>query len=185
MRPNQRWSLDFLSDTFGACRKFRILAVNDDCCRENLALIADTSISGARVARELDALVRIYGKPACIVSDNGTEFTSKAILKWANANGVEWHYIDPGKPQQNGYIESFNGSLRDECLNEEIFDSLADARRTLALWRYDYSNVRPHSSLGNKTPTEARRALELLDGNAPGALVQPETDHYQPQGLSL
>lgn len=105
LRPNQRWSLDFLSDTFGACRKFRILAVNDDCCRENLALIADTSISGARVARELDALVRIYGKPACLVSDNGTEFTSKAILKWANENGVEWHYIDPGKPQQNGYIE--------------------------------------------------------------------------------
>lgn len=115
LRPNQRWSLDFLSDTFGACRKFRILAVNDDCCRENLALIADTSISGARVARELDALVRIYGKPACLVSDNGTEFTSRAILKWANENGVEWHYIDPGKPQQNGYIESFNGSLRDEC----------------------------------------------------------------------
>ena len=115
-QPNQRWSLDFLSDTFGVCRKFRILAVNDDCCRENLARIADTSISGARVARDLDALVRIYGKPACIVSDTGTEFTSKAILKWANDNGVEWHYIDPGKPQQNGYIESFNGSLRDECL---------------------------------------------------------------------
>ena len=185
LRPNQRWSLDFLSDTFGACRKFRILAVNDDCCRENLALIADTSISGARVARELDALVRVYGKPACIVSDNGTEFTSKAILKWANENGVEWHYIDPGKPQQNGYIESFNGSLRDECLNEEIFDSLADARRKLALWRYDYNNVRPHSSLGNRSPAEARRALEQSEGSAPGALAQPETDHYQPQGLSL
>ncbi len=135
LRPNQRWSLDFLSDTFGACRKFRILAVNDDCCRENLCLVADTSISGGRVARELDALVRIYGKPAYIVSDNGTEFTSKAILKWANDNGVEWHYIDSGKPQQNGYIESFNGSLRDECLNEEIFDSLADARQKLSLWR--------------------------------------------------
>ncbi|WP_347141050.1 IS3 family transposase [Paracoccus sp. SSK6] len=183
--PNQRWSLDFLSDTFGACRRFRILAVNDDCCRENLGLIADTSISGARVARELDALVRIYGKPACIVSDNGTEFTSKAILKWANENGVEWHYIDPGKPQQNGYIESFNGSLRDECLNEEIFDSLADARRKLALWRYDYNHVRPHSSLSNKTPAEARRALELFDGNAPGALATPEAENYQPQGLSL
>ena len=125
LRPNQRpsrglqanrcraaGSLDFLSDTFGACRKFRILAVNDDCRRENLRLIADTSISGARVARELDALVRVYGKPACVVSDNGTEFTSKAILKWANGNMVDWHYIDPGKPQQNGYIESFNGSLR-------------------------------------------------------------------------
>ena len=184
LRPNQRWSLDFLSDTFGACRKFRILAVNDDCCRESLCLVPDTSISGARVARELDALVRIYGKPACIVSDNGTEFTSKAILKWAD-NKVEGHYIDPGKPQQNGYIESFNGSLRDECLNEEIFDSLADARRTLALWRYDYNNVRPHSSLGKKTPAEARRALELLDGIAPGALATPETDDYQNQGLSL
>jgi putative transposase len=124
-------------------------------------------------------------KPACIVSDNGTEFTSKAILKWANDNKVEWHYIDPGKPQQNGYIESFNGSLRDECLNEEIFDTLADARRTLAIWRYDYNNVRPHSSLGNKTPAEARRALELLDGTAPGALATPETDEYQTQGLSL
>jgi putative transposase len=185
LRPNQRWSLDFLSDTFGACRKFRILAVNDDCCRENLALIADTSISGARVARELDALVRIYGKPACVVSDNGTEFTSKAILKWANENGVEWHYIDPGKPQQNGYIESFNGSLRDECLNEEIFDSLDDARRKLGLWRYDYNHVRPHSSLGNKTPAEARRALELSEGSAHGALAQAQNDDYQPQGLSL
>tara|TARA_R110002124_G_scaffold283908_1_gene460478 strand:+ start:1161 stop:1727 length:567 start_codon:yes stop_codon:yes gene_type:complete len=100
LRPNQRWSLDFLSDTFGACRKFRILAVNDDCCRDSLCMVPDTSISGARVARELDALIRIYGKPACIVSDNGTEFTSKAILKWANDNKVKWHYIDPGKPQQ-------------------------------------------------------------------------------------
>ena len=183
--PNQRWSLDFLADTFGACRRFHILAVNDDCCRENLALIADTGISGARVARDLDALVRIYGKPVCVVSDNGTEFTSKAILKWANENGVEWYYIDLGKPQQNGYIESFNGSLRDECLNEEIFESLADARRKLALWRYDYNHIRPHSSLGNQTPAEAHRALELFDGNAPGALAQAETDQYQPQGPSL
>lgn len=115
----------------------------------------------------------------------GTEFTSKAILKWAKDNGVEWHYIDPGKPQQNGLIESFNGSLRDECLNEEIFDSLVDARRKLAVWRYDYNHVRPHSSLGNQTPAEARRTLELLDGNAHGALAQPETDHYQTKGLSL
>lgn len=155
LRPGERWSLDFVSDTFGASRKFRMLAVNDDCCRENLCLMADTSISGARVARELDALVRVYGKPACIVSDNGTEFTSRAILKWAGDNDVDWHYIDPGKPQQNAFIESFNGSLRDELLNEEIFDTLDDARRKLALWRYDYNNVRPHSSLGNPTPAEA------------------------------
>jgi len=177
IRPAIRWSLDFVSDTFGASRKFRILAVNDDCTRENLCLIADTSISGARAARELASLVRVYGKPACIVSDNCTEFTSKAILKWANDNGVEWHSIDLGKPQQNGYIEPSNGSLQDRCLNEEIFDSLADARRTPALWRYDYNNVRPHSSLGNKTPAEARRTLELFDGTAPGVDEQPETTH--------
>jgi putative transposase len=155
LHPGERWSLDFVSDTFGASRKFRMLAVNDDCCRENLCLMADTSISGARVARELDALVRIYGKPTCIVSDNGTEFTSRAILKWAGDNDVDWHYIDPGKPQQNGFIESFNGSLRDELLNEEIIDTLDEARRKLALWRYNYNQVRPHSSLGNKTPAEA------------------------------
>ena len=117
LRPGERWSLDFLSDTFGATRKFRILAVNDDCCRENLCLMADTSISGARVARELGALVRIYGKLASIFSDNGTEFTSRALLKWATENDVDWHYIDPGKPQQNAFIESFNCSLRDELLN--------------------------------------------------------------------
>jgi putative transposase len=178
-RPNARWSLDFLSDTFGASRRFRILAVNDDCCRENLCLVADTSISGARVARELDALVRVYGKPESIVSDNGTEFTSTAILKWADQNGVAWHYIDPGKPQQNAFIESFNGSLRDELLNEEIFDSLPDARRKLAWWRYDYNHIRPHSALGNVPPAQARRALELAEGSAPGALAPPSARDYQ------
>ena len=177
--PGERWSLDFLSDTFGASRKFRILAVNDDCCRENLCLMADTSISGARVARELDALVRVYGKPACIVSDNGTELTSRAILKWANDNDVDWHYIDPGRPQQNAFIESFNGSLRDELLNEELFDSLDDARKKLALWRYDYNQVRPHSSLGNQTPAEARRALEQTAGSAPDALAQNNDEEYE------
>jgi putative transposase len=175
-RINARWSLDFVSDTFGASRKFRIFAVIDDCTRENLGLIADTSISGARVARELDALVRLYGKPESIVSDNGTEFTSRAILKWAGENAVPWHYIDPGKPVQNAFIESFNGSLRDELLNEEIFDSLDDARRKLALWRYDYNTVRPHSSLGNKTPAETRRAL---------ASAKPETYQSQTRRLSL
>jgi hypothetical protein len=126
-----------------------------------------------------DALVRLYGKPASIVSDNGTEFTSRAILKWANDNGVDWHYINPGKPQQNAFIESFNGSLRDELLNEEMFDSLEDARRKLALWRYDYNNVRPHSSLGNQTPAEARRMLEQFEGSAPGALAQTNDDEYE------
>ena len=189
LHPGVRWSLDFVSDTFGASRKFRMLAVNDDCCRENLCLMADTSISGARVARELEALVRVYGKPACIVSDNGTEFTSCAILKWAGDNDVDWHYIDPGKPQQNGFIESFNGSLRDELLNEEIFDTLDDARddarRKLALWRYDYNNVRPHSSLGNQTPAEARRALEQFEGSAHAALAQTDDEEYEIQTRKL
>ena len=175
----------FLSDMFGASRRFRILAVNDDCCRENLCLMADTSISGAKVARELDALVRAYGKPASIVSDNGTEFTSRAILKWANDKDVDWHYIDPGKPQQNAFIESFNGSLRDALLNEEMFDNLDDARRKLALWRYDYTHVRPHLSLGNQPPAEARRTLELNEGSAPDALAQNKTEDYENQTRRL
>ena len=183
VQPNERWSMDFLSDTFGASRRFRILDINDDCSRENLGLIADTSISGARVARELDALVRLYGKPKSIVSDNGTEFTRRAILKWADENGVTWHYIDPGKPQQNAFIESFNGSLRDELLNEEMFDTLDDARRKLAIWRYDYNNVRPHSSLGNKTPAEARRTLEISEVSALSALAKNQDDEY-PKGLA-
>ena len=185
LHPGERWSLDFVSDTFAASRKFRILAVNDDCFRENLGLVADTSISGARVARDLDALIRLYGKPACIVSDNGTEFTSRAILKWAGDNDVDWHYIDPGKPQQNGFIENFNGSLRDELLNEEIFDTLDDARRKLALWRYDYNHVRPHSSLGKKTPVEARRAFEKFEGSAHDTLAQNEATEYEIQTRKL
>jgi len=124
-------------------------------------------------------LARSYGKPACIVCDNGTEFTSRAILKWADKNDVPWHYIDPGKPQQNAFIESFNGSVRDELLNEEIFDTLDDARRKLALWRYDYNAVMPHSSLGNQTPCEARRTLEQFDGSAPGGLAQTDQPNYQ------
>jgi putative transposase len=108
----------------------------------------------------------------------GTEFTSRAILKWADDNDVAWHYIDPGKPQQNGFLESFNGSLRDECLNEELFDSLPDARWKLARWRYDYNNIRPHSALGNLPPAQARRALELVEGSAPGALAPQCPDGY-------
>ena len=177
-QPNQRWPSDSLSDTFGACQTFHIPALNDDRYRQNLAPIVDTGISGAGVAREPDALVRIWGKPACIVPDKGVVFTSKAILKWSNETDVEWHCTDRGKPQQNGFVATFNGSLRDACLNGEIFDSLANACRKLTLWRCDHNNVRPHSSLGNKTPAEVRRALEQSEGSAPGALAPPETDTY-------
>ena len=185
LRPNDRWSLDFLSDVFEPGRRFRVLAVIDDCTRECLALVADTSLSGRRVARELDGLIRLYGKPATIVSDNGTELTSRAILEWQNATGVAWHYIAPGKPTQNAFIESFNGRLRDELLNEEIFTSLADARRKLAIWRHDYNTERPHSALNGDTPAQARRTLEQAEGSAPGALVNPSTMRYAETGLTF
>ncbi|MGY3408379.1 putative transposase [Bradyrhizobium sp. GM5.1] len=116
MMPNDRWSLDFVSDQLTCGRRFRILTVVDDCTRECLALVADTSLSGTRVARELDRLMIERGKPSMVVSDNGTELTSNAILAWADQSRVAWHYIAPGKPMQNAFIESFNGRLRDEFL---------------------------------------------------------------------
>jgi putative transposase len=150
--PNQRWSLDFVSDTLTDSRRFRILAVVDDFTRECLCLVADTSLSGNRVARELDTIIAERGRPAMCVSDNGTELTSMAILRWSQETAIEWHYIAPGKPQQNAFVESFNGRLRDELLNETLFVSLAHARAALDDWRDDYNTVRPHSALGNLPP---------------------------------
>lgn len=152
--PNQRWSLDFVSDALADGRRFRVLCVIDDFSRECLAAVVDTSLSGQRVARELDRIVEIRGRPCMVVSDNGTELTSNAILKWQEERKVEWHYIAPGKPMQNGFVESFNGRLRDECLNEHLFDSLRHARDLIAAWRGDYNHTRPHSSLGGLTPWE-------------------------------
>jgi putative transposase len=126
--PNQRWSLDFVSDTLDDGRCFRILVVVDDCTRECLALVVDTSLSGRRVARELDRIIAGRGKPLMIVPDNGTELTSHAILRWQEERGVGCHYIAPSKPQQNGFVESLNGRLRDECLNEHLFQNLPAAR---------------------------------------------------------
>lgn len=172
--PNARWSVDFVADTYGESRRFRALAVVDDHARDCIGLIADTSISGARVARELDAMIRVYGKPACIVSDNGTEFTSRAILDWQTRTGVAWHYIDPGKPQQNAYAESFIGRLRDECLNETVFETLDHARRTLATWRHDYNHVRPHGAHDGATPAEVRaRAAGGWPGSSDGRSSRP------------
>jgi len=164
--PNQRWSLDFVSDSFTDGRRFRILAIVDDFTRECLALVADTSLSGARVARELDAVIRERkAKPVTCVSDNGTEFTSMALLAWGKAAGVDWHYIQPGKPQQNAFVESFNGRLRDECLNETLFSSLDEARTLLADWRDDYNQERPHSALANRTPEAFRNHHIALAAN--------------------
>jgi putative transposase len=142
-RPNQRWSLDFVSDTLTDSRRFRILAIVDDFSRECLALVTDTALSGVRVGRELDAVIARRGPPAMIVSDNGTEFTSMAILRWSQLTRIEWHYIAPGKPQQNAFVESFNERLRDELLNETLFSSLDHAREMLAAWQNDYNTVRP------------------------------------------
>lgn len=158
---NERWSLDFVSDAFTDGRRFRVLAVIDDFSRECLTLIADTSLSGQRMTRELDAIIKRRGKPKTIVSDNGTEMTSMAVLKWCQEMGIEWHYIAPGKPMQNGFVESFNGSFRDECLNETLFSSLPQARQQISKWKEDYNKQRPHSSLGNTTPYEFATKMAL------------------------
>lgn len=150
--PNQRRSLDFVSDTLEDGRCFRVLVVVDDCTRECLALVADTSLSGRRVARELDRIIDFRGKPLMIVSDNGTELTSHAILGWQEERGVQWHYVAPGKPQQNGFVESLNGRLRDECLNEHLFRNLPGAKTIIEAWRVYYNTCRPHTSLGGLTP---------------------------------
>ena len=140
-----------------------MLAVVDDFSRECLALVPDTSLSGKRLARELDVIIQTRGKPVTIVSDNGTEMTSSAVLKWCQKTKVDWHYIAPGKPTQNAFIESFNGSFRDECLNETLFSSLDEARLEISKWKEDYNQNRPHSSLGNFTPNEfvAKMTLQI------------------------
>jgi putative transposase len=153
-RPNAIWVLDFVKDSLDDGRSFRVFAVEDQFTRRGLGIEVDTSLPGRRIVRVLDRLVSIWGKPAMIVSDNGTELTCNAILKWTTASRIEWHYIAPGKPMQNGYMESFNGRLRDECLNEHVFGSLAEARRIIEAWRIDYNAVRPHSSLRYLTPEE-------------------------------
>lgn len=150
----QVWSLDFMHDALYDGRRIRILGIMDQCSRECLTLVVDTSLSGERVVRELDKLIKIHGKPKVIVSDNGTELTSKAVLKWSSAQDIDWHYITAGKPSENGFTESLNGKIRDECLNEHLFTSLHEARQIVEEWRIDYNTVRPHSSLGYKTPAE-------------------------------
>ncbi len=180
-RANARWSLDFVHDQFACGRRFRVLNVVDDVTRECLTAIPDTSISGRRVARELTTLIERRGKPGMIVSDNGTELTSNAILKWCAEHKVEWHYIAPGKPMQNGFVESFNGRMRDEFLNETMFRNIAHARELMAAWVTDYNTKRPHSALGYQTPagfalhltTAIARPAARDESSARRAIAQP------------
>lgn len=182
--PNQRWSMDFVHDALADGRRFRILSVVDDYTRESLCLVPDTSLPGARVIRELEAVVARRGLPQQCVSDNGPEFTGLAMLRWAHSLRLDWHHIDPGKPQQNAFAESFNGRLRDEFLNETLFSSLRHARVELEAWRHDYNTERPHSALGNLTPIayaarnasvpQQAGALRSTGGFAPRPVATPD-----------
>lgn len=153
-RQNERWSMDFVRDMIAGGGPLRCLNIVDDFTRECPHIETDRSLSGERVCRVLDYLGWTRGLPDEIVVDNGPEFTSLALDRWAHENGVVLHFIDPGKPVQNCYIESFNGKFRDECLNENWFVNLADAKRKIEAFRVDYNTVRPHSSLGDLTPAE-------------------------------
>jgi len=154
---NQRWSMDFVQDSLADGRRIRVLTLVDNYSRECLALEVGTSLPGARVVRVLEQVSRIRGKPKTIVVDNGPEFAGKALDAWAYGKGVGLHFIAPGKPVQNAYIESFNGKFRDECLNEHWFSSIDEAEAVAEAWRQDYNTVRPHSSLGYLTPDQAVR----------------------------
>jgi len=153
-RRNQRWSIDFMSDQLANGRRIRLLNVVDDYTRECLAVEVDTSLGGDRVARVLDRISQLHGLPERLVSDNGPEFCSRALDAWAYQRGVQQQFIEPGKPVQNAYVESFNGKFRDECLNEHWFLGLDHVRQVVEAWRCDYNQYRPHSSLGNQTPQE-------------------------------
>jgi putative transposase len=159
-RPDQRWQMDFVSDSLADGRRFRTLNVVDSFTREGLAIEVDTSLPGARVVRVLDAITAQRGRyPDEIIIDNGPEFISKVLDAWAYQHGVKLHFIRPGKPMENGHCESFNGRFREECLNQNWFLDLEDARRKIAAWLADYNAVRPHSSLDYLTPHEfAERA---------------------------
>jgi putative transposase len=166
--PNELWSLDFVSDALAGGRRIRLLCIIDAFTRESLAIEVDTSLPGWRVAQVLDRLITERGQaPAEIVMDNGPELTSRTLDQWAYERGVKLRFIQPGKPIQNAFIESFNGRFRDECLNEHWFLTLADAQRITEDWRVDYNRNRPHTSLGNLTPLEFSRLLEDIQIKQP------------------
>ena len=160
-KPNQRWSMDFMSDSFCTGRRFRVLNVIDDYTRECIAIETDSSLPGKRVVRVLSLLIDLREKPETITCDNGPEFISKAVDEWAYKNNIKIDYINPGKPNENCFIESFNDKFRNECLNEHWFLNINQAREIIETWRNDYNDERPHSSLNDLTPVEFRKKEEL------------------------
>ncbi len=159
-RPNQQWGIDFVSDTLAWGRRIRLFTVVDVFTREVLAIEVDTSLPGGRVVRVLERLAVARGAPDEIVLDNGPELAGKAVDQWAYERGVWLRFIEPGKPVQNAFVESFQGRLRDECLDRHWFLGLTDARHTVEIWRQDYNQARPHSALGYRPPEEFRRVFE-------------------------
>lgn len=152
LAPNESWSMDFVSDGLVDGRRLRCLNIVDDFTKQCLAIEVDTSLPGRRVVNVLERLAESRGLPKSITIDNGPEFAGKALDEWAYSQGLHLHFIQPGKPQQNAYIESFNGKFRDECLNEHWFVSMRHARQVIEEWRQEYNDQRPHSSLGYLTP---------------------------------
>jgi putative transposase len=154
MRPDAKWSMDFMSAKLLDGRWFRVLTVIDQFTRECLALVAGSALNGQQVALALSQVVAERGTPQSITADNGSEFAGRAMDAWSYQYGVQLEFIRPGKPVDNSYIESFNGRLRDECLNVETFFDVSDVREKLERWRLDYNQVRPHSALGDRSPEE-------------------------------
>jgi putative transposase len=165
-KANESWSMDFVADGLIGGRRLRCLTIVDDCTRECLAIEVDTSITGLRVQAVLDRLADERGLPHSITVDNGPEFEGQVLDKWSYRTGVRLSFIRPGKPNENAYIESFNGRFRDECLNEHWFLSIAHARLVIEAWRVEYNTERPHSSLGNRTPQEFANALRTTSEEA-------------------
>lgn len=160
LRSNQEWALDFACDTLATGRGIRVLAVVDAFTRECLSLEVDTSMSSKRVTRSLEAVIERRGMPEAIRCDNGPELTSRHFVGWCEERKIQLIHIQPGRPMQNGHVESFNGRLRDECLNANWFPTLQDARAKIAAWRNEYNGERPHSSLGYRTPNEFAAVLK-------------------------
>jgi putative transposase len=186
-RRTERWSMDFMTDTLADGRGFRTLNIVDDFTRECMAIEVDRSLPGLRVVRVLDRLAETVGLPEILVTDNGPEFSGRALDTWAYARGVQLRFIRPGKPIENAFVESFNGKFRDECLNEHWFASVAEAKGLIEAWRIDYNTVRPHSALAGQTPQQFARSTEGARRltSARADLKKPNNDEAKPEDLSL